>query len=1011
MLQVGSVARKQRPNPPFCYSRVTCVTLVFQNGDKSETGTFHVESFCPEIVLGSVISAMKPINTSHSSRFQLRLAVVLMALLCSIGIIGAQESTVGSGIVSGNVLDVDYGGTVYDANVTLVELGKSTKSNMDGRFFMAGIPDGQYTLVVSADYYKTARVTEIQVTSGEVVKLDVPMYGDSSDTVELATFEVKATVLENSDVGLLNQRQKAAAISDAIGSESFSRLGIGDAADALSKVTGVSIAEGKYMVVRGLSDRYNNTTLNGSTVPSADPDKRAVQLDQFPAGIIESVATTKSFTPDKSGSFTGGSVNVVTKSVPQTGFMNIGIGFSYNDQTTGKDYLTTSGGGDDWLGKDDGTRAIPTLALDENSIPLPDSSGFTEQDKLNLVEISKSFSSEIAPSNQSAPLSHSFSVAMGNRYYLSNESADKMVFGFIASLNYKRKYSSYDDGSVQRHQAGRNSISRDIDFNEVSGTDSSQLGGVLNLALQVDGSNEIGIKSMYNQSGSETAILRSGEFELAGSDFFQARSIQYVERNLNNYQLYGKHRIEPLGGLQASWEFSTSKSIQDEPDYRLFYDATPSIGRPTFQGNFPSPRRYWRFMEETNDEIKADFTLPLDGNARDLKFGFVSSDTHRDFNERLFSYRGSSGIPYDGDPSAFLSDAELSLRDDGSLGRYIVESKGAVPIYFGDQEIDAAYMMADFELSEKWRVIAGARFEDASIVLQSFNVRGQPNTNDGALDDQDWLPALHLVRSISEKQNLRFSATSTLARPNFRELSPFGSFDNAGGEVFIGNPNLVNSEIDNYDLRYEWFMDGGQLFAASAFYKDLKNPIERAILEGQLTYVNVPEASIYGLELEFRKDLPVLSSEYSRFSVGSNLSLTESEVDRDAQDLLLKSFRNPDVSPTRELQGQSSVIGNADLHWEHYRIGTSLSLVYNYTGSKLYSVSEGQLGDIMEDPTSDLDFIYSQKLKNGYSVKFSVTNLLDEDKRRYLDDVAGELLWHQYGRGRSVSISVNKSFD
>ena len=935
----------------------------------------------------------------------------LIAFLCSSHVASAQDANVESGMVSGSILDAEYGGVLYDAIVTISELGKTVRSNMDGRFHFGEIPVGEYTVIVSADFYKTSRITEVRVSQGALAKVDVPMYGDTSDVFSLGTFEVKANVLEGSDLGLLNVRQKAAAISDAISSESFSRLGVGDAAGALSKITGVAISDGKYMVVRGLSDRYNNTTLNGSTVPSADPDKRAVQLDQFPAGVVDSISTAKSFTPDKSGSFTGGSVNVVTKSVPEAGFLTVGVSISYNDQTTGKDYITSVGSGSDWLGKDDGSRAVPALAANPNDIPLPASPGFSEADKTKLVEVSKSFSSQMDPSVEEAPLNKSFSTAFGNRYYLGG-TIDEMVLGFVGSINYKRKYSSYDDGIVRRYEPGRRSdqISTPIDFNEISGTDYTQLGAVFNVALQVNGANEFGIKTLYNQSGSDRAIMRSGDFELAGDDFFEARTLQYTERTLKNVQLYGKHLLENVGGLQANWEVSSSKSVQNEPDYRLFYQAIPEIGRTSYQGNFPSPRRYWRSMEETSDEYKVDFDLPLGVNSSQLKFGAVSTDTHRDFNERLFTYKGSNGVPYEGDVSTFLSDDNLELRDDGSLSRYIAESKGAVPSYYGDQDVLGAYVMADLELSEKWRMIAGARFENAEIEVQSFNASGAPNSNDGYLNDNDWLPALHFVRTLTEKQNLRMSVTRTLARPNFRELSPFGSFDNAGGEVFIGNSELVSSQIDNFDLRYEFFMDDGETFAVSAFYKDLENPIELAFKEGQLSYSNVEEASVYGLELEMRKDLPFLTGEYMRFTFGSNLSLTESEVDRNAQDFLLKSYRNPDIEATRELQGQSSIVGNADLFWEHYKMGTSLSLVYNYTGERLYSVSDGQLSDVYEDPTSDLDFIYSQTLKGGFSMKFSITNLLNEGNRFFLDETVGELVYSERSKGRSYSLSFNKKF-
>ena len=246
---------------------------------------------------------------------------LMFVIAYNINVLFAQEQRFG--ILSGAVQDADYGGAVLNAKVTILENQMSAKTNVDGRYFFSGVPEGTYTLIVSAPYYKSSQVESLDIEAGEVKKMDVPLFNDTSDVIELDSFSVKAEVLEDSDIGLLTQRQKAPAISDAMGSETFSRLGLGDAADALAKVTGASIQDGKYMVVRGLSDRYNTTTLNGTTVPGADPSRKSVQLDQFPTGLLDVIETTKTFTPDKSGEFTGGAVNIQTKSFLDQFFYNV----------------------------------------------------------------------------------------------------------------------------------------------------------------------------------------------------------------------------------------------------------------------------------------------------------------------------------------------------------------------------------------------------------------------------------------------------------------------------------------------------------------------------------------------------------------------------------------------------------------------------------------------------------------------------------------------------------------
>ncbi|MEM9158998.1 MAG: TonB-dependent receptor, partial [Verrucomicrobiota bacterium] len=709
-----------------------------------------------------------------------------------------------------------------------------------------------------------------------------------------------------------------------------------------------------------------------------------------------------------------GSVNIVTKSVPPSPFKSYSFGIEYNEKTTFDDYLNYPGGGSDWLGSDDGTRAIPQVVLDVGELPIsPTGASSAELDVID--EVAKSFSPHISAGTSKAPLNHSASYSFGTRYNLSKEPGGP-VLGLIGSVNYKRSYSAYDDGQVGRYEL----VGRDLEiapsqfFVETKGVDEAQWGTVLNAAVDLNNNHEIGLKTMYNQSGEDVAIFRTGSFpEAVADDTFQINDLHYTERTLSSFQAYGDHRFEAFAGLSMTWELSTGKSVQSEPDFRLFYDTEPAseFGRPSYAGNFPAPRRYWRELEEKTDEYRVDFTLPFGERSNEIKFGFRKTDTDREFQERAFIYQDSATGPYDGEPENFLSDQNVGYVDDGIIGRYIREFVGFVPMYNGIQTIDAAYLMGDYRLLDKLRLVAGARLEETKLEVQSFQANGNPFTNDGNLDNSDWLPALQVIKEIGEKQNLRFAFSKTLARPNFRELSPFGSFDNVGGEVFIGNPDLVRSRIENFDLRYEWFLDGGDLLAVSAFYKELENPIERNFKEGQLTYVNVPEGEVSGLELEVRKELGFISGDRYQFSAGGNLSVIESKVDRSDKELSDKRRRDENVSLTRELQGQSSLIANFDFRVERPVSGSSLSLVFNHTGERLYSVSDSALPDIYEEPFDSLDLIYSQDLPKGYKMKFSVKNAMDSNKTRVWADFTEDLIYSDYGNGTSFSLSFSKRFE
>ncbi|MBC2605882.1 TonB-dependent receptor [Pelagicoccus albus] len=931
-------------------------------------------------------------------------AVALFSLRAS-----AQEAA--TGIISGSIIDADFGGGVSDVRIAVLGTDITASSDKDGKFIIGNVPAGEYTLVATAMYYKTSRVEELAVLSGEIARVDVPLYGDESDIVELDGFTVKAKALTGSNIALLTERQKSSSISDAIGSETFSRLSISDAADALGKVTGVSITDGKYMVVRGLSDRYNNTTMNGATVPSADPDKRAVQLDQFPTGIIESISTVKTFSPDKSGSFTGAYVDIKTKAIPDSFFMSFNASVGYNANASLQDILFSPGASGDWKGQDDGTRAIPDIASRLEEITESPRRLELEQAQL-LSDITQSFASEFQAEMREAPLSHGASVTFGNRFNLGDGS-DPATLGVIGSISNKRSFSYYDDGQVGRYELNTNGLVDHVDFTEAKGEESNEWGAILNVALKPNGFHEIGINSSYSQSGTDEAISRYGSRQDSGEALFRVQNLHYTERSLSVVQLYGEHKFEGLKGTRVEWFVSDSTSTQDEPDFRLFYDEIPDEGYPVYRGNFPAPRRYWRDLEENTADSKLDVIIPLGRNSNEIKFGVQRTDTDRAFEESVYTYNDNvRGLPsdyqYDGDISAFLSDDITSLNPEtDAVQRYIYESSSSVPAYSGEQVVDAYYVMGDFRATDKWRVIAGARNENTDLSIVSFNSSGVQNDNDGDIDEDLWLPAVNVVYEIDGNQNLRFAATKTLARPNFRELSPFGSFDNIGGETFVGNPELQISEINNLDVRYELFGEGDNLIAATAFVKDISNPIELNFVDGELTYVNVDEAKVRGLELEARKSFNWFGSETSVFSLGGNLSYVDSEVQRSPYEIAQKQAGGLTVETVRELQGQSEIVGNVDASFQNFDKGATLSLAYNYTGDRLYSVSLGALPDVYEAPSGQLDFIWSQKLGERLAMKFSVKNILDTSSRKYLTYLGEESVYSEYKKGITTTLSFS----
>ena len=425
-------------------------------------------------------------------------------------------------------------------------------------------------------------------------------------------------------------------------------------------------------------------------------------------------------------------------------------------------------------------------------------------------------------------------------------------------------------------------------------------------------------------------------------------------------------------------------------------------------------RRLFRGLEEDANEFGFDVEVPLSFGEREgayFKAGIRNIEADRDYNQLSFSWaNGDRFERYSGARSSYLSDDQINLDQNGDTGVVMTNLTDAFPQYGGTREISAAYAMADIPFSRKLRLIGGLRHEDTSISVESISGRPRfiPNA-ESSISEDHVLPSLNLVYSISERQNLRFAFTETDARPSFRELTPAAEFDAIGSFLIIGNENLKMSEIKNYDLRWEMFpSDRDGLFAVSVFHKDLSNPIEQVINRfGFISWENVEEGQVQGIELEARKKINALSSDFAVLTIGGNFSYIDSEVNRSQLEIDRKLAEFPDLSPTRELQGQSSLIYNMNASWEHYRKGTGITFSYNNTGDRLYAVTNARLPLVDESPADNLDLILSQRLGPSWKFKFKVSNLLDAETERF-HVFRDEVFPYAYSEtGRTFSLSVS----
>lgn len=830
-------------------------------------------------------------------------------------------------------------------------------------------------------------------------------------------------------------RAKEAASVEAIGSEQISKTGASDAGAIVKNISGATIVDGKYASVRGLSDRYVTTTFNGAEIPSADPYRRAASLDLFPAQVIDKVVVAKTFTPDQQGAFTGGGINIVSKSFPDRPFANVSIGAAYNTQATGNEnFLTYKGGGLDWLGIDDGTRALPSELEDFNVRPpavryftsgRPSTSTYRERIESNelLHRITRLLGpAQFAPDQEAPPLNHNIALALGDTTHFLGR-----PLGVFGSLNYKRDFSFYEDAISRRYEpttGGEFRVKRNN--SDTLAQDTVNWSGMATLAYQFLPDHEVSFNFLHNQNGIDYVRRQVGtETNDPGAIYHQNR-LQFTERTLDTFQLRGTDLFPSLGGTKLDWLAVRSDTSQGEPDARYFNYRENAGEFTTSSSGLPdpgSPTRYFRDLEEQNRNVKLDLTIPFRQWYQEegqFKLGVFDSSSERSFTERAFWYLADPQT-IDRDPNNFLRADNLGYtnRRTNSVGSVLFDWQRFANTYdsFYDAEssVRAAYLMLDFPALPRVRLVGGVRLESTDMTVDSYSDVASGVTglreNHSKIKQTDLLPAAGLIYSLRSNMNIRLHYSQTVARPSFREMAGYRSYDPILDVLLDGNPALTMSAAKNYDFRWEWFPRPGEIFSVSFYYKQIEGAIERIALDNladNISFINRDASTVLGVELEVRKNLDFLHRHLRQWSVGGNFSYIQSETSLTDEEYGNKLIYVRDAQRERPLYDQSPYILNFDLNYDNPRTGTSGSLILNAAGPRI-AIASPIAEDIYEYPPLTLDLVLSQKLGRHMALKFTARNLLNpENKRTYGE--GSDLLYSSSRRGRTFGVSFSYDF-
>lgn len=876
--------------------------------------------------------------------------------------------------ITGTVIDSKTAEKLVGVTVAIEGTKKGARTNINGEFSVVVDP-GLYTLKVSYLGYNTKLIPNTDLLPGETTKLEITLETSAIQGKEVV---VTSKMESETQTAQLLARKKASTMNDVLGADQIKKSPDANSADAIKRISGVTIVDNKYVQIRGTSERYNNALLNGTSLSSSEPDKKSFSFDLIPSNFIDNTIVSKTFTPDLPANFSGGLVQVNTVNFPDKFNSRISIGTSYVSTTTGSNFSTYETGSTDWLTVEDGTRAMPA------GFPTTNIRGDQSISNQQLGEYVKLFNNTWPTRQSIGGVSTNFAFSVGDAF----EVGDENEFGYIGSLNYRT--------SFEHAEIARNSYNPDntplYERDGLRDTRSAILGGMVNLTYKLSPSNLISFKNLYNRFMDDQVL------ELNGADYnsnFADRytMYKYTQRTLYSGQVVGEHQLESLGKTRVDWRLSLSNSTRDEPDLRrfvyvrdLFDESLPyfmnisSAPNPTYGGRFFSE------LDENSYEGAVDFSVPLE--AVKLKVGGLLNNRNRDFSARVLAMT----LANPSNQALTLQSPDSIFRDEniGVHGFLMGELTDDNDRYDATENVGAAYAMADIPFGQV-RVIAGARYERTVTRLNSAYIGG--GKVNYIREYNDVLPSLSLIFTLNEQMNFRAAVSQTVSRPEFREIAPFSFYDFDLSSLVQGDTSIERAVMRNFDLRYEWFPTAGELISVSVFHKqfglngfmgfgsidDFEGGAIEATVAGSnsiRSWANSTKPAInYGIEFEVRKNLDFIANDFNVFLLTFNYSRTFSEVD--VSDITV-GFQQ-----TRPMQGQSPYTVNVGLLYSHPSWGTSINALYNTFGKRLVEVNPYS-GNIFEYPRNVFDLTISQPLFERFELKFSAKDILAE--RQYFSN-------------------------
>ena len=895
-----------------------------------------------------------------------------------------------SGRITGRVIDAATGHALHDVVVQVVGTTLGGATNVDGRYRLQGVVPGTVTLYFRRIGYAAKTVTGLMLAPGSNLEQDVALPPASAALAEIV---VTASAERGTINESVDQQRTATGVVNSITAEQIAKSPDGNAAQAVQRVSGVTVTDGRYIAVRGLGERYTTSSLNGARVPSPEPEKRMVPLDLFPAGLVQSITTSKTFTPDQQGDFSGAQVDIKTREFPARRSWSLNLGSGYESDATGASILSPGTSGGEGMAMVNHGRDLPSLVASVGNF-----AGRTlSQGDKNLL-VSQFRNSWMPTAATGAPLVNgSFSFG-GN---------DPLLFGHRLGYLVSATISSSTDrkNNQVRALADRGPVRGEtIELDKFTGESAQQSvlwGGLANLSTMIGNGSRLSINALYNRTADNTARIETGYLS-ANDNRARITRMQYVERAVHSLQLAGDHQFGDRHHVE--WAGTVSGVRRSEPDKSEFVQvierdtpAGPDVLRWFGSGNGGAVRTFSELVENSR-ELSAKYTLAFGdaGRQSTIKIGTLLRSTDRSADNRAFNIngRGLSNATRELSPEQLFdgrfTQATSAVFDIGPL------SQGGA--YDAHDQLSATFAMAEVPISARLRVIGGARYELDHLGVNATSTLGRSVSTRKVWADV--LPSLAVNYKLTETQQLRLAASRTLARPEYRELSPIISRDVVGGDDLQGDENLQRTNVTNVDVRWEWYPNAGELISVAVFGKQFTNPIERVYRASssarQVLYANAERADNFGVELEARKELGFLGRPLAPFAVFSNVTVMSSQIHLSAA--AGASLTNL----SRRMVGQAPYVINGGLTYTSNRGSSTATLLFNRVGERIDVAGESPLPDVVIKPRNVMDLSLRLGVTAAVTIRADVRNLLDAP----YETMQGTVTRERYLAGRTIQAGV-----